>query len=458
MDSKLEKYVVLIAFITSFFSAVVLNGVIIAVPNIGSEFGMNNVVQNWIPTLLVFTTTIFTLPSGQVSGKVGSKKTLIIGYSLMVIGFIVCCLSISSEMFLISRIIQGIGISLANVAEMSILVLAISEENRGKAIGIVVAGVYLGTSASPVLCGSLVYYFGWRSIFYLSIPFIVLCIALIILKIDKEWITHKNDKFDYIGAVLYMFGIGLFTYGFTELLNPVGQISIFAGLVLLVLFGIYELRIKTPVFRVRLYENKTFTLYNLAGLCGFFAVMVLSTIFNYYFQYVQGWNPQITGLVLLISPIVMSITAPLAGRLSDRVHPQKIASVGMAVTFVALVILSFLNMNTPIYIIIIAMALQALGMGLFSSPNMNAIMSSVPQEYAPHASASQLTVRAIGQTLSLGLLTLVFGLIMGNLALSAQYAGMIAKSSGIICGICSISCVIAIVTSLMGMRYEYNNG
>ena len=67
MDSKLEKYVVLIAFITSFFSAVVLNGVIIAVPNIGSEFGMNNVVQNWIPTLLVFTTTIFTLPSGQVS-------------------------------------------------------------------------------------------------------------------------------------------------------------------------------------------------------------------------------------------------------------------------------------------------------------------------------------------------------------------------------------------------------
>ncbi len=93
---------------------------------------MNNLIQNWIPTIFLLTTTIFTLPFGQLSGKFGCKKTLIIGYSLLVIGSILCCISISSEMFLLSRVVQGISVSLANVAEMAILVLAVSEETVEK--------------------------------------------------------------------------------------------------------------------------------------------------------------------------------------------------------------------------------------------------------------------------------------------------------------------------------------
>ena len=144
--------------------------------------------------------------------------------------------------------------------------------------------------------------------------------------------------------------------------------------------------------------------------------------------------------------------APNAGKLSDKIHPQKLAALGMSIATVALLILTFLNKDTPLYLVVVAMILQGFGMGLFSSPNMNAIMSSVPPKDAPTASASQATMRTIGQTMSLGLLTLVFAWVMSNLELAPQYAGMIVNASQIICGICTLACILAVFASLVGIK------
>ena len=157
---------------------------------------------------------------------------------------------------------------------------------------------------------------------------------------------------------------------------------------------------------------------------------------------------------MLISPIVMTITAPNAGKLSDRYHPQKIATIGMLITVFSLAILLFMDKSTPSYIIIIAMVLEAIGMGLFSSPNMNAIMSSIDNKYAAHASASQLTMRAIGQTLSLSLMTLVFRLIIGSLDLTSNNYALIVKSSQLVCIICAVACILAIIVSVAGLKLE----
>lgn len=124
----------------------------------------------------------------------------------------------------------------------------------------------------------------------------------------------------------------------------------------------------------------------------------------------------------------------------------------MAIAAVSLGMLAFLDGNTPLYIVVISLILQGLGMGLFSSPNMNAIMSSVPPKDSPTASASQAAMRTLGQTMSLGILTLVFAWIMGNLEIAPQYASMIVQASQIICIICTIICVVGIIASLAGIR------
>ena len=460
MKFDLETIVIFVSFITSFFAVFLSNGIIIGVPAIAQDFAMNNVIQNWVPTIFFLVVAVFTVPAGQISGKFGVKKSLLAGIIVYLIGSIGAVLSFSTESFLIFRIMQGAGVAFLNVSAMAMVVHAVAPKNRGKALGFTVTGVYLATSLSPVICGFLVHNLGWRSMFYFVIPFLVLCIILMITKIPQEWKTYQDDKIDKVGSILYGIGILFFIYGFTSLITTPGKILTVLGIILLVIFGAYELRQKSPVFNMNLFKNKKFTSSNIAALCSYIAVMVVTTILNYHFQYVRGWDAQMAGMILIITPIIMAIMAPNAGKLSDKIHPQKLAALGMGIATVALLILTFLTDKTPLYMVIIAMILQGIGMGLFSSPNMNAIMSSVPPKDAPTASASQATMRTIGQTMSLGLLTLVFAWIMGSLELAPQYAGMIVQASQIICGICTVACLLAIFASLVGVKSKdkFNTG
>lgn len=452
MKFDLETIVIAVSFITSFFAVFLSNGIIIGVPAIAQEFAMNNVIQNWVPTIFFLVVAVFTVPAGQISGKFGVKKTLLAGVVLYLLASVGACLSFSTETFLVFRILQGAGVAFLNVSAMAMVVQAVKPQNRGKALGFTVTGVYLATSLSPVICGFLVQNLGWRSMFYFVIPFLVLCILLMVLKIPGEWKTYEKDKIDKTGSILYGIGILAFIYGFTTLTTTNGLLITIIGIVMLIIFGAYELRQKSPVFNMNLFKNKKFTSSNIAALCSYIAVMVITTILNYHFQYVRGWNAQMSGLILIITPIIMAIMAPNAGKLSDKIHPQKLAAIGMAIATVAMLILTFLTQDTPLYLVVVAMILQGFGMGLFSSPNMNAIMSSVPPKDAPTASASQATMRTIGQTMSLGLLTLVFAWVMGSLKLAPQYASMIVQASQTICLICTVACVLAVFASLVGIR------
>ena len=290
--------------------------------------------------------------------------------------------------------------------------------------------------------------------FYITIPFLVLCILLMIFKLDSEWKVDEKIKIDKKGSILYMIGTFLFIYGFSDLVTPIGKICLIIGLIFLIVFAIYELRQKYPVFNVKIFKNRSFTSYNIAGFCGYFAVTVVTTILNYHFQYIKGWDPETAGLILIISPIIMSITAINAGRLSDKYHPQKIALIGMTISIFAFILLSLVNANTSLHIIIIAMILQALGMGLFSSPNMNAIIRSVSKDNITDATGALITMRSVGQTMSLSLITLVFSWIMGNLELSSKYAQMIVQSSQTICVICALACIVGAIVSIIEIKSE----
>jgi len=451
---KLEKYILLISFLTSFLTVFIVNGLTLAAPSFGSEFAMSNLVQNWVFAITLLFISAFTIPAGQICSKYGCKKSLVIGNSIFLIGLILSALSLSSEMFLFSRVIQGIGYAFQIVSGTAIIVLAMGKESRGKSLGIVVVGSYLGYIVSPLLGGYLINNFGWRSLFYISIPLLAFAILLTILKVKEEWITNENEKIDKIGILLYMVGIIFFIYGFSDLLTFFGQISIVLGIIILILFGIYENKIELPVFNIKLLKEKTFLAYNLTGFFEFFAIAVFDVLFAYYFQYVKGWDAQLTGLILIISPVVLAIVSPNAGKLSDRMHPEKLATIGLSLMFVAIVGLIFLDMGTPVYMIVLLMIIVALGTALFSVPNQNAVMSAVSEKYASYASATHLTLRLCGQTMSLALLTVVCSFIMGNLPLSPENAGLLLSSSRIISIICALLCLIAIFVSIWGIRSE----
>lgn len=296
MKTELENYIIFVSFITSFFAVFLSNGIIIGVPTIANEFGMNNVIQNWVPTILFLVVALCTVPAGQISGKFGVKKSLLMGVLVYLIGSLGASLSFSTESFLIFRVLQGIGMAFLNVSAMAMVVSAVKPQNRGKALGFTVTGVYLATSLSPVICGFLVHNLGWRSMFYFLIPFLALSIILIVLKIPGEWKTYEKDKIDKLGSILYGIGILTFIYGFTTLTNINGVILTIIGVIILIIFGLYELKQQSPVFNMNLFRNSKFTSSNIAALCSYLAIMAVTTIINYHLQYVRGFDAQISDL------------------------------------------------------------------------------------------------------------------------------------------------------------------
>ncbi len=449
-----KTLIVFLASFTSFITAFSTSAIAVALPAIADQFAINAVLQNWLATSFLLTIAIFSVPFGKLSGKYGLKKFFIIGIIIFIFGSIGAALSPSVYYLIFFRIIQGIAGAILNVAGFAMITEALPPQERGKGIGISVSSVYIGLTLAPVLGGILTQNFGWASIFYVIIPFLLIPLVLTLLKVPEEWITGRDDPFDFTGTIIYSIGILLFMYGFTILNELNGIILTVAGIALLIGFAMWELRQKFPVFHIEFFKNVKFASSSLAALISYLATFVVTYILNYHLQYIEHMDPQTTGIILIVTPALMAILAPFSGNLSDRIEPQKLSAIGMGFVTVAIFILIFLDKGTPLWVIIVAMILQGIGYGIFSSPNTNSIMSSVPRKFASLASATVSTVRVIGQTMSLGMLTVIFAIVMGSAPIIPKYFPQLIQSSQIACIIATILCVIAIWACLVGVKSD----
>ncbi|WP_458453829.1 MFS transporter [Methanobrevibacter sp.] len=452
-----KKLILLICTVLSFFTVFAVNAVTIVIPTIAAEYHMNNIVQNWITIIFLLVVAVLSVPAGQISGKYGLKKVTIISIILFIIISIVNVLVTSQEQFLICRLILGIALAFINVTSMAMIVSAFPPQERGTALGINITGVYVGLSLSPVLGGILNYNLGWRSVVLFGVPFLFVILALLLTKIDEEWITFENIPIDIKGSLSYGFGMALFMYGFTILNQPLGIALTVIGIVSLIIFAFIELKQKHPVFDIRFFKNTKFLSANFASLSAYLATYAVTTILNYHLQYIKGLDSQTAGIILLVAPLCQVVLAPIAGRLSDRFIPQILAAIGMGLGTVSLILFSFLDKSTPLEFLIVSMVIYGIGFGLFSPPNTNVIMGSVPPKDTSIASASVATMRTVGQAMSMGILTLVFAFVMGNVPIVEKYYPLLTQSCQITCIICVVLCILSVFASFVGIKSNASN-
>ncbi len=447
-----KNLILFICAVLSFFAVFAVNSVMVVIPTIAAEFHMSNIVQNWAIIIFLLVVAVLSVPAGQISGKYGLKKVTIISVILFILISIANVLVTSSEQFLLCRLVLGIALSFFNVTSMAMVVSAFGPEERGKALGITITGVYIALSLAPVLGGVLNYQLGWRSVVLFGVPFLLVILALLLTKVDEEWITFEGVPLDVKGALVYGIGMVLFIYGFTILNEPLGVILTVLGIVFLIIFGFIELREDHPVFDVRFFKNRKFLSANFASLCAYLATFAVTTILNYHLQYIKGYDSQTAGIILLAAPLCQVVLAPIAGRLSDKYVPQILAAIGMGLGTVSLVLFSFLNEATSLEFLIVAMIIYGIGFGLFSPPNTNVIMSSVPPKDTSVASAAVATMRTVGQAMSLGILTLVFAFVMGNVPIIEEYYPLLISSCQITCIICVALCIASVFASFVGIK------
>jgi len=444
-----KRTVLLIATMASFLTPFMGSAINIALPSIGKEFAMDAILLSWVATAYLLAAAVALVPFGRIADIYGRKKIFTYGILIYTISSLLSAISTSAVMLISFRILQGIGGAMIFGTGVAILTSVFPVGERGKALGINVAAVYLGLSLGPLLGGFLTQHFGWRSIFLLNVPLGLIIIASIFWKLKGEWAEAKGEKFDLGGSIIYSLALVAIMYGLSLLPAMSGIWAIIIGILGILTFIRWETRVESPILHMSLFKNNTvFAFSNLAALINYSATFAVAFLLSLYLQYTKGLSPQNTGLILVSMPAVQAIFSPLAGRLSDRIEPRTLASAGMGLTTIGLVLLTFLNQDTAIGFILVSLIVLGFGFALFSSPNTNAIMSSVEKRFYGVASATLATMRQIGMMFSMGIVMLIFAIFIGRVEISPEYYPVFVRSVKIAFVIFAILCFGGIFASL----------
>ncbi|MCK4331346.1 MAG: MFS transporter [Dehalococcoidia bacterium] len=417
------------------------SSITIALPSIGSELAMDAISLGWVATTYLLAAAMFLVPFGRIADIYGRKRIFTYGILTYTVASMLSAIATSAAMLIASRVLQGIGGAMIFSTGVAILASVFPAEERGKALGINVAAVYLGLSLGPFLGGLLTEHFGWRSIFVLNVPLGLIIIAFIFWKLKGEWAEAKGEKFDITGSVIYSLMLIAIMYGFTRLPDMSGAWLIVIGAVGVVAFVKWEMKVKSPVLNIALFRNNTvFALSNLAALINYSATFAVAFLLSLYLQYIKGLSPQSAGLILVAAPVVQAVFSPLAGRLSDRIEPRIVASAGMGLTATGLVLFTSLSEKTSLGFIVASLVVLGFGFALFSSPNTNAVMSSVEKRFYGVASGTLATMRQIGMTFSMGMAMLLFALYIGRVQITPEYYSLFLRSVNVAFVIFAILC------------------
>jgi len=450
MNSNISKKVVLlVATLGSFLTAFMGSSVNIALPSIGKEFTLDAILLSWVATSYILAAAVSLVPFGRIADIRGRKRIFTYGILIFTVSSFLTAISTSAGMLISFRILQGIGGAMIFGTGVAILTSVFPVGERGRALGINVTAVYLGLSLGPFVGGFLTQHLGWRSIFLVNVPLGLIIIASVFWKLKGEWAEAKGEKFDFGGSIIYGLALVAIMYGLSLLPTMSGVWAIIIGILGILTFIRWEMKVGSPVLHMNLFKNNTvFAFSNLAALINYSATFAVTFLLSLYLQYTKGLSPQNAGLILVSMPAVQALFSPLAGRLSDRIEPRIIASVGMGLTTIGLGLLTFLDQNTAIAFILASLIVLGFGFALFSSPNTNAVMSSVEAKSYGVASATVATMRQIGMMLSMGIAMLIFAIYIGRVEITPEYYPVFVKSLKIAFVIFTALCFGGIFASL----------
>jgi EmrB/QacA subfamily drug resistance transporter len=441
------------AFMTPFDGSVVN----LALPTIGHAFHSDVVALGWIATSYVLGLTISVIPFGRLADIRGRRSIYVIGVALFTVASAFCGFSFSLGSLIAARFVQGVAAAMMAGNSIALLTTIFPPHERGKALGIQTAAVYIGLSLGPSVGGFLVESLGWRSVFYVNVPIGAGVIALALTKVPRDAAERRGERLDPLGIAMWGLALTMILLGLTlseQQGAPFFRTLVGAGAALLAIFLFYETRVVSPLLDVRLFKNISFAFSTVTALLNYSAVFGVSFIMSLYLQLVSGFRPEHAGFILLAQPVVMAALSPLTGRLSDKIQPRVLSSIGMALVAAAIFSLARLAADATAASIVPRLMLLGIGHAFFSSPNVNATVSSVERTHYGVAAAILSTFRFTGQAISIAVATSVLSAHLGGVAVSTAAASRIPVAAfmtgmRIALEILGAICATGIVTSLV---------
>ena len=416
MGKREDLSILLVVAVTSYMGTFLVSAVNIALPTIEKDLALNAIELSWIITAFILAMALFMLPSGSWGDRSDNRRLFKLGLILFTISSGICYVAPDGHWLVAARFLQGIGAAFTGTTGQAILVSSFPAERRGQVLGISVASVYGGLALGPLIGGFITLHIGWRSLFLIAALFglLTILISYLFLKSEKHKSVPAKGR-DKIGTLLFMTGLAALVYGSSLIPSAVGWGLMSGAVILLLLFWRYESRITSPMLDTKLFShNRLFTYSSLSALINYTSTFAIVFFLSLYLQKVQGLSPRDAGAVIVAQPAMMALFSPIVGRLSDKIQPRYFATTGMAMCTTGLGMLAFLGPATAIWIIVTILIWVGLGFALFSSPNMNTIMSSVERRQYGQASGLASSMRVFGQIISMSIVTLIFSLLFGS--------------------------------------------
>ena len=381
----------------------------IAFPDITGSFGLPISMIQWVVICYVLTYAALMLAFGRIGDIAGHARVFRTGLAWSVVAYLLCAASPSFGWLLFYRFLQGIGAGLVISCAPALVTGLYPEERRAHAIGIFTLIFALGSALGPLIGGALVARWGWPAVFWFRAP--IALASLISLRGLPPPRASTGERFDVLGALLLALGLTALLFGINAAsrvggIEPVALLA--AAVASLAAFVWWERRAARPVVRIEMFGDIGFTAINLVTALMYLATFSVLLFVPYFFARFAVMPLPMAGAVLAVGSATMALAAPPAGWLIARVAPERVAALGLLAVGGGLFLIGLWGADVSPAVMMLTLAVQGLGIGLFQTAYMDIVMRSSPRADRGVAGSLAILTRTIGTVTGAALLTLLF--------------------------------------------------
>jgi EmrB/QacA subfamily drug resistance transporter len=366
----------------------------------------------WTVNAYTLTFAVLLLTGAALGDRFGRRRMLAVGLAIFTVSSAAAALAPSAGVLIAARAAQGVGGAIITPLTLTILSAGVPANRRGAFIGAWSGIAGLAVAFGPLVGGAVVSGISWHWIFWLNVPIGIVLIPLVLRRLDETY--GPAAKLDLTGLALASTGLTGIVWGLVRghgqgWTSPEIVISLVAGALVFALFVLWELRTAEPMLPMRFFQNRVFTLANVASLLMFFGMFGSIFLLSQFFQTVQGYSPLGSGLRILPWTIMPMFVAPIAGALSDRIGGARLMGIGLTLQAAGLGSLAAISTpTTPYWHLVVPFMVSGIGMAMFWAPVANVVLAAVRPEEEGKASGAQNAIRELGGVFGVAVLASVW--------------------------------------------------
>jgi EmrB/QacA subfamily drug resistance transporter len=407
-DKQYRRRAMTVISLGTLMSTVDMGGTRVILPYLEKAYQSSADVVVWVSLIWVLAGSSLMLSMGRASDIIGRKRVYTLGLAVSGMALILCAIAQNIAQLIIFRFIQAFGAAMAISVGNALITSAFPAKDRGKALGLMGAFAGLGLFIGPALAGACLDFIGWRSFFYVRIPYAAICVLGAQFLLKEHPVTKGKEKLDFRGAVTFFLALVCLLFVLTQgqrmgWFSPWILLLSSAGILLLIAFILMERKIEQPMLDLKMFKSRLFSIAVISHILLYIATRSISFLMPFYLIDGLGISASTSGVILMTIPAVTLVLSPFSGRLSDRLGTLALCGAGLILIALGTFMLSRLGEGTSIGVILVYLVIVGIGTGFFTSPNTSAIIGAAPQARLGSASAMIGTLRHIGMSIGLAI-------------------------------------------------------